>query len=767
MLRCRSDPTTGSADRRAREAGEVARSSLRRRLQLSAGRMAAWRPTGADLRDLIRSTATSFVALGVTVWLLPDVHAGGPGSVLVLVVIVAAVGTLLRPPLVGLAALLGSVGLLLAGILSQAIILDIALAAAPNGNSGGFANVLLASWVAAAIAALINWLFDAGTADAFLSQVLGRAVRVSHRHGDIAGPGMLVIQIDGLGEPVMRQAITAGNMPQLAGWLRRGTHRLTSWHTGVPATTPAGQAALLHGDVTQIPSFRWYEKDSGRLIVANRPADAALIERRISTGRGLLADGGVSVSNLFSGDAPTDLLTMSDARLPPRRTRGLATFAASPAGLIRSMVLFVGQMLTEIQQGRRQRRRDVQPRVSRRGWFILLRAVTTVFLRDLNVAIVAEQMARGAPVIYVDFLDYDELAHHAGPTRPESMRTLDGLDRILRLFAMVAGEVGRRYEIVVLSDHGQAQGATFKQLAGGTLREVVESLCGATPQPLPGREDMDAAPAERWGPANLLLTGVTRAESMAGGAARTLLRGKTAQHDDGPAVTLGRGQHPTHSGPMPIVAAAGSLAHVYFPDLPGRALLADIESLHPHLLCGLAEHPQIGCAVVRSADGLLVLGSTGWRVLSATPIAGNGLAEEAAADTGMPLLGEGADPLAPYGPRAGADIVALDAKAHVGDIILLGRFDPATGEVTAFEELVGSHGGLGGGQTEGVLVCPSGWRLPPAEQSAHADADAGGLSGLQLHAVLIDRLRALGLRADAPAEAGAPAAPAASAGAER
>ena len=40
-----------------------------------------------------------------------------------------------------------------------------------------------------------------------------------------------------------------------------------------------------------MPAFRWYEKDSGRIMVSNRPKDAAEIEQRQSTGTGLLVDG--------------------------------------------------------------------------------------------------------------------------------------------------------------------------------------------------------------------------------------------------------------------------------------------------------------------------------------------------------------------------------------------------------------------------------------------------------------------------------------------
>ena len=62
--------------------------------------------------------------------------------------------------------------------------------------------------------------------------------------------------------------------------------------------------------------------------------------------------------------------------------------------------------------------------------YVALRAVTNVFLRDLNVALVVEAMMRGAKSIYVDFVDYDEIAHHAGVTRAESLAALYGLDDV-------------------------------------------------------------------------------------------------------------------------------------------------------------------------------------------------------------------------------------------------------------------------------------------------------------------------------------------------
>jgi hypothetical protein len=712
-------------------------SSLRLRIALSRRRARAWRPTGPRLKALLRSISTSYIALGITLYILPGRQSSGPLAVLGLVMAVAVVGVLLRPLLAGLAVVLGSFGLLAVGVLSQAIILDVAIALAPDVDFTGWPEVLLVSWVAAAVAAIANWLFDLGSDEAFLDQLLGRAVRVAHRHADGAGEQLLrtgekrllVVQLDGVGEALLGQAITAGQMPTLSSWLRTGTHSSRGWHTGLPSTTPAGQAVLMYGDVTQVPAFRWFEKESGSMLVTNHPRDAAEIERRLSHGDGLLADGGVSVSNLFSGDATTSLLTMSDARLPPRIPRGLASLASTRAGLVRSLVVFVGDVITELIQGRRQRHRDVQPRVRRTAIFALQRAVTTAVLRDLAVEIVAEQIACSAAVIFVDFLDYDEVAHHAGPSRPESMRTLDQLDRVVGFFTEIIRETGQDYEIVIVSDHGQAQGATFAQLCGAALPEVIAELAAdagpSTDSPSIILVGADDAPAEPSGATTLLLNAIARSDEL---VARAISR---AHHgvafDSGGKFSPGRVRSLIVPGAPPqlIVAAGGNLAHLYLADIPGRVDRERIDERYPRLIDGLAQHPFIGAVMVFGAqeESWLVLGASGWRLLTEAGTVG----------------GEGMDPIAVYGPHAASDLRLLAERHHVGDVVLLGRFDPHTGEVAAFEELVGSHGGLGGGQTGAVLIHPSDWQLPSGSV----------LSGTDVHELLLRHLPARATRAQA------------------
>ena len=56
-------------------------------------------------------------------------------------------------------------------------------------------------------------------------------------------------------------------------------------------------------------------------------------------------------------------------------------------------------------------------------------------------------------------------------------------------------------------------------------------------------------------------------------------------------------------------------------------------------------------------------------------------------------------------------IQRLDEIEHVGDIAVVSQFDPETGEIAAFEELIGAHGGLGGPQTRPFLLHPADWDL--------------------------------------------------------
>src|SRR5205085_4130034 len=109
---------------------------------------------------------------------------------------------------------------------------------------------------------------------------------------------------------VLDDLLSSGHMPTLQGLISSGELTLDRWVPLLPPCTPASQAGILHGRNPGIPGFRWYEKETDRLFVANHAKDAAEIERRLSDGKGILSKTGVSVGNLLAGTAELINLTL-------------------------------------------------------------------------------------------------------------------------------------------------------------------------------------------------------------------------------------------------------------------------------------------------------------------------------------------------------------------------------------------------------------------------------------------------------------------------
>ena len=213
--------------------------------------------------------------------------------------------------------------------------------------STDFGTAVAAAWIAAAFGTLLVWILSAGTDETFVASLLRiRPTQVPDADVD----GVLFLQLDGVSFPVMHWALNSGTMPTLRRWVDGGSHALHEWIVQMPCTTPASQQAILQGTAAGVPAFRWYDRELGRVLVANRPDDAAIIESRASTGHGLLADDGVSISNLFTGDAPKASMTMSRLEVTrgSRRTREVfARFLLRPDGLSRSLSRTFAEIVRE------------------------------------------------------------------------------------------------------------------------------------------------------------------------------------------------------------------------------------------------------------------------------------------------------------------------------------------------------------------------------------------------------------------------------------
>src|SRR3954452_19243451 len=381
------------------------RMSRSRRRLAQCARMA--RLSIADLARLLGAWLVAVLALAVAVEVLPGLTATSAGPLVVAAAVSGVVGMVVRPLLVGVAARFGWWAIAILAVAGQAVVMQLTLELVPGVASSSFWSTLAAAWIASVVAMLVSWLMTAATPEAMVTGLK----RSTRHHGPVQDPevdGVVFVQLDGVPHPVMRWALQSGTMPTLRSWLDDGTHRLHRWDVQMPCTTPASQLGILHGTCDGVPAFRWYDRELGRVVVGSRPADAAVVEKRASNGRGLLADGGVSVSNIFSGDAPRSLMTMSKIEVgggsqDPRRV--FAWFAVRPDGFARSVSRTVTEVLRERRQSSRQRRRHVWPRVRRPWSFALLRAFTNGLLRDMNTAVLADEMMRGARSLYVDYVD--------------------------------------------------------------------------------------------------------------------------------------------------------------------------------------------------------------------------------------------------------------------------------------------------------------------------------------------------------------------------
>ncbi len=483
-------------------------------------------------------------------------------------------------------------------------------------------------------------------------------------------------------------------MPNLARWVATGSHRLERWETDLSSQTGACQAGTLHGSNEDVPAFRWWEKERRKAMITYHPHDAEEIERRRSNGRGLLCADGASRANMLSGDAPHSMLTMSRV-LVRRHSLGhdYAAHFAQPYALVKTACSTVADFWRERRAAARQRRRDVRPRVERSRRYAALRAYATAIQLDLQVAAVIGDVLAGRPVIYTTFLAYDEVAHHSGIERHDTLEVLAKLDAQIGRIASALTVAPRPYELVVLSDHGQSQGANFRQRYGQTLGQLVADLIGgrAVTQSQSGGEDEASAYLGAG------LTELGRDDTGAGRTVRAMTRKRAAEG----AVVLIPSSSAAASGradadepPEAAVLASGPMGLISFPRESGRLTMERIDAVYPGMVQALRRHPGIGFVLVRSESrGPLVLGATGSHALETGTV-------------------EGDDPLALFGPNAAAHVLRTDGFEHCPDLLVNSRYWPETEEVAAFEEFVGSHGGMGGTQSFPFLCHPTRLKTP-------------------------------------------------------
>ena len=623
--------------------------------------MRRWRPEKLGLKPLhlLLSLLITATAFWVTAWILPGVEISSLTGALLVALFVGVVNAIVPP---FFAALRLPVTLVLSfplTIVLNASVLRTADRVLDSFTIDSFGWALLAAIMVAGVSVVLEVILSVNDDVTYTLRVVQSVARRQGGAHYTDEPGILFLEIDGLALPVLRRAMRDGNAPNMARWMLEKTHRLIEWEPDLSSQTGASQAGILHGCNDNIPAFRWVEKGTGRLISFSTPADCARIERERANGNGLLVDGGASRGNLLSGEAEEVILTVSRLDAETRPNPGYRAFFANGFNVSRAIVLYIWELILEWTAAIRAERRDIRPRGPRGGLYPFIRAAMCVIVRDLIVYGVLTDMMRGRPAVYATVSSYDEVAHPAGLERADTLEALRKLDQQFGRIERARRYAPRPYEIVVLSDHGQTQGATFRQRNGYGLDELVERSVEAV--------------------------GV---ETYAGGDEQERMVGLAI--DEATGRTGKRAEHRKEDVPdrQVIVLGSGNLGLIYLMEEPRRLTLEEIEARHPRLIPALRSHPHIGWILVRSAErGAVVLGPRGAHYLNEGRV-------------------EGEDPLAPFSPNAPRHLLRTDSFPDVADIVVGSFYNPEMDEGCAFEELISFHGGIGGPQTQPFILAP-------------------------------------------------------------
>ena len=487
-----------------------------------------------------------------------------------------------------------------------------------------------------------------------------------------AEPGLLVVQIDGLSRQGLLDAMALGDAPFLSSLVDNGAYAVTPVYAGVPSTTPAVQAELFYGVKDAVPAFSFVDSATGRVARMYEADAVRAVEGRWRDQRALL-DGGCSYLNVYDAGATHPRFCMASLGWGGVRTShplalaGLVVLHAP--GVLRVVAAIGGEVargFVDLVHGLRAGE-DVASEFK----FVESRVAIGVVLRELCAFGVSVDLARGAPIVHVNLLGYDEMAHRRGPDSVLARRGIRPVDATIRRLVRQAERSSRRdYDVWVMSDHGQEPTQSYPERHGRTVRDAIAEVFAAHGMVAAAHEE----PPE----------GEQRFRARALGER---LMGFLV-----PGVDI----TPQYRAPgLVTVVALGPLGHVYTPD--------PLET---------SEREQLALELVQRAAIPLVCAADGpGRARGWTAQGAFALPDEAAAVIGADH---------PYGNSVAADLVAVCHHRDAGDLVISGWHRD---EAVSFTHENGAHAGPGPRETDAFLLAPVDTPLPAASEEGRRFLD--------------------------------------------
>jgi hypothetical protein len=290
-------------------------------------------------------------------------------------------------------------------------------------------------------------------------------------------PGIVMIQVDGLSYNQLKQALKKKRMPFVRHLLQKERYQLHHQYSGLPSSTPAVQAELFYGVKTAVPAFSFMDKQSGRIVRMLDPEPAAEVEQQLETKGTPLLVGGSAYSDIFTGGAEESHFCSSSMGwgdlIRAARPFAFVTFLLSNAySFIRVFILLLVEFflaLFDCVSGLIDGHN-----LGKELTFVPTRVGICILLRELITIGAKIDVARGLPIIHLNFVGYDEQAHRRGPSSLFAHWGLKGIDdSIARIWRASKRSTRRGYEVWIYADHGQEQSRSYIKEYGRTIEETV------------------------------------------------------------------------------------------------------------------------------------------------------------------------------------------------------------------------------------------------------------------------------------------------------
>lgn len=505
-------------------------------------------------------------------------------------------------------------------------------------------------------------------------------------------PGLILLHIDGVSQALLREALDLGHMPFLKSLVDAPEYDLLTIYSGLPSNWAAAEVELFYGLPGAIPGSHYYDRKRQELVHWVRSSDVVALETEWSAmADGLLRDGSSYGNGLAGGATERHFCGTSPGWDDIFRD-------ANPLHWGVTALLHVGMAWRWTVQACRELldSRVLDPIRPRRSWWRRCREIpdrlnSTVWLREWSTLGACYDAARGLPVIHVNFIGYDEVAHRFGPGTRQAYRQLRAIDRSTRKIWRAAhlGR-GREYDVWFFSGHGHERTVPSTTvpcpMAGQRLMERLRNglgtAFGQTDWTIRfdgllevGNEDSTLPRRGVW-----LKTSSLREPQSAEQSSREGADLVTTDGERRVAPTMGVPSESVDDPQVDIrIVPAGTIAHVYLGTARALAVKLDIgrwlatDGMPPLVLLT----DEVGQPVALVRDQTLGLPDQSVQVF-------------------------GADH--PHCGRLGADAVRLIQHEHSGDLILAGWNGP--GDVSNYLPQAGGHHGVGPEETSGFAVLP-------------------------------------------------------------